>query len=97
MPIANEDPAFDFSFVLSKDWGSGAILELHNTNAGDTDVSGWQAAFSLTDLEIDSIWRAEASINEDGRYLVDGVHSRDDIRAGETVEIGMKVNDGNLD
>ncbi|MCK0096016.1 cellulose binding domain-containing protein [Yoonia sp. F2084L] len=97
MPIANEDPAFDFSFVLSKDWGSGAILELHITNAGDADVSGWQAAFSLTDLEIDSIWRAEASINEDGRYLVDGVHSRDDIRAGETVKIGMKVNDGNLD
>jgi cellulase/cellobiase CelA1 len=82
---------------MDKNWGSGAILELQVTNTGDTDVTNWQVAFDFADLEIESIWRAEVSVTEDGRFIVDGIHSSDDLDAGETVRIGMKVSDGDLD
>jgi cellulase/cellobiase CelA1 len=97
IPVTDEDAPFEFNFVMDKNWGSGAILELQVTNTGDTDVTNWQVAFDFADLEIESIWRAEVSVTEDGRFIVDGIHSSDDLDAGETVRIGMKVSDGDLD
>ncbi|WP_394153423.1 polysaccharide lyase [Loktanella salsilacus] len=96
-PALDTDASFEFNFVMDKNWGSGAILELQITNTGNTDVTNWRASFDLGDLEIESIWRAEVSVAEDGRFIVDGIQSGDDIDAGETVRIGMKVSDGNLD
>ncbi len=91
--------ALDARLVVVNDWGSGATVHLEITNTGQSDhTGGWELSFDFNADVISGSWNNSWMETAQGDGItVSDVGWNGTVRAGETVEVGFSLNDGNLD
>ena len=89
--MANE--SIDVNYSQVQDWGDGFQGQISITNNGDSNLVNWDLEFDLSN-EITSIWDAEISGQDNGRYTIENEDWNREIAAGETVNVGF-IGSGN--
>ena len=91
--------ALDARLVVVNDWGSGATVHLEITNTSQSDhTGGWELSFDFNADVISGSWNNSWMETAQGDGItVSDVGWNGTVRAGETVEVGFSLNEGNLD
>ena len=91
--------ALDARLVVVNDWGSGATVHLEITNTDQSDhTGGWDVSFDFNADTISGSWNSSWAETDYGDGItVSDVGWNGTVRAGETVEVGFSLNEGNLD
>ena len=91
--------ALDARLVVVNDWGSGATIHLEITNTSQSDhTGGWELSFDFNADVISGSWNNSWMETAQGDGItVSDVGWNGTVRAGETVEVGFSLNEGNLD
>ena len=89
------DAVLDAAFVVTDDWGSGAVVTLTITNSGGTAVDGWAVDFDLP-FDVTSSWNVDLTDTGEGFTATD-IGWNGTIAPGETVTIGFQAGEGGLD
>ncbi len=89
----------DARLVVVNDWGSGATVHLEITNTDQSDhTGGWDVSFDFNADTISGSWNSSWAETDYGDGItVSDVGWNGTVRAGETVEVGFSLNEGNLD
>ncbi|MDD3370098.1 MAG: cellulose binding domain-containing protein, partial [Lachnospiraceae bacterium] len=84
---------YDILYKVESDWETGFTGQIIITNKTDTTIEDWALEFDFNN-DINDIWNAEVSSYEDGHYFVSNAGYNQNIAAGQSVNIGFKVDQG---
>ena len=89
----------DAALVVANDWGSGATLLLEITNTDSFQFTdGWTIELDFDPTLISNSWNGNVTANADGSgIIVSDVGWNGTLQAGQTIEIGIQLNQGGLD
>lgn len=98
MPPYDNSDVLDARFSVVDDWGSGATLELEISNVDQLNFEGgWELALNL-DHQVTNAWNGTVAEGDmPGQVFVSAADWIADITGGQTVKVGIQVDEGNLD
>ncbi len=81
---------FEVVFKVTGQWSGAFNAEITLKNTSDHPIENWALQFSMAH-EINDIWNAVVSSNENGNYIVKNAVSNQDIVPGKSVSFGFSA------
>lgn len=88
------DDAYEVDYKYNSDWGDGFTGEITIKNTSDTTLEDWELYFEM-DREIQYFWSAELLKKEGKHYHIINSGFNANIKAGESLSIGIMGKKGN--
>lgn len=90
--VSSDD--YIITYQIRDDWTTGYVGSIMIQNVSDRVIEDWMLSFDLP-YNIDDMWNGQILSYENGNYLIKNKTERQNIAAGEVLEIGFTVNSGN--
>lgn len=87
---------YDITYTIDSENGIGYNASITITNISDRTIEDWKLEFDFKD-EIANIWNAQITSHENGHYVVENVDYNQNIEPGQSVVIGLTVEEGNVE
>lgn len=87
---------YDITYTIDSENGIGYNASITITNISDRTIEDWKLEFDFED-EIANIWNAQITFHENGHYVVENVDYNQNIESGQSVVIGLIVEEGSVE
>ena len=88
------EDSYEISYKISSMWDNGFNGNIIITNTSEKTIEDWILSFDFEN-KINNIWNATIQKYEDFHYEISNAKYNQNIKKGESIEIGFTVNDGN--
>lgn len=87
---------YDIIYTIDAENGTGYNASITITNISDRTLEDWKLEFDFED-EIANLWNAQITSRENGHYVVANVEYNQNIEPGQSVVIGLIVEEGSIE
>lgn len=87
---------YDIIYTIDAENGTGYNASITITNISDRTLEDWKLEFDFED-EIANLWNAQIISHENGHYVVENADYNQNIEPGQSVVIGLIVEEGSIE